>query len=303
MADLESQGLLENTIIIWTSDHGDGLPRAKRSLYDTGIKVPMIIRWPARYRPAHLEPGQLDNRMISFVDLMPTILDMARVNVPQYAVGHNFLTAKPQRDAVFASQDRIGAVYDRQRAMRDKRYKYIRSWYPQQPLGYRDDFRINQNMMRELLSLHETGKLNEAQELWFKPPGEEQLYDTLNDPFELNNLAADSRYRAIKLQMSKTLEEWLQQTGDWSEQHEIDMVEGFLKNGKSKVTEVPEIDVLGNTITIACATNEASIGYRLDDGAWQLYSGPFTTDADVTVTAKAVRYGWDESEETTRVTK
>jgi hypothetical protein len=158
-------------------------------------------------------------------------------------------------------------------------------------------------MMREILALHAAGELNKAQESWFKPPGEEQLYDTLNDPFELNNLAADSQYREIKHQMSNALEKWLQQTGDWSEQPESIMVEGFLKNGKAEVTEAPEIYVLGSAITIACSTVGASIGYRLDDGAWQLYSGPFTTGTGVIVTAKAVRYGWNESEETTKVMK
>jgi len=297
MDRLETQGLLDNTIVIFTSDHGDGLPRSKRSLYDTGLKVPMIIRWPERYRPAHLSPGQEDSRMISFVDLMPTILTIAGVETPEHAVGQNFLTASPLRDTVFASQDRVDMTYDRQRAIRDQRYKYIRSWYPEQPLGYSDEYRDNQDMMREMLSLQDEGKLNTAQASWFKPPGEEQVYDTVNDPFELNNLAGNPEHQAIKNRLRKALGEWLEQTGDWSEQHEDEMVDGFLQNGKPRITTTPNISVAGNNISIACGTQGASIGYRLDDGAWQLYTAPFTAATGVIVTAKAVRYGWEESEE------
>lgn len=303
VADLEAQGMLDNTIIIWTSDHGDGLPRAKRSLFDSGIKVPMIIRWPEGYRPSHLQPGGVDSRMISFVDLMPSILNMAGVSVPKHAVGKNFLLAKSQREAIFASQDRITAVYDRQRAIRNERYKYIRSWYPQQPLGFSDDFRINQNMMREMLSLFKAGKLNKAQESWFKPPGEEQLYDTLEDPYELKNLAGDSRHRTIKQRMSNELDKWLEETGDWSEQHEVDMVDGFLINGLQGITKVPEIKPQGRNISITCDTPGASIGYQIDGGAWQVYDQPFATEPGITVTAKAVRYGWHESDETNRLIK
>ena len=128
---LEQQGLAENTIVIWTTDHGDGLPRAKRELYDSGIRVPMIIRWPEKYRPEHLKPGDLDSGLISFVDLAPTILQMAGVEAPEYLQGKNFLESEtPGRDYVFASRDRIDEVPDRQRAVRNKRFKYIRSWGP-----------------------------------------------------------------------------------------------------------------------------------------------------------------------------
>ena len=80
---LEGDGLADSTIVIWTTDHGDGLPRAKRELFDSGIKVPMIIRWPEAYRPAGVAPGEVDARLISFVDIAPTILVLAGVPVPE----------------------------------------------------------------------------------------------------------------------------------------------------------------------------------------------------------------------------
>lgn len=84
---LKADGLAENTIVIWTTDHGDGLPRAKRELFDAGIAVPMVIHWPARYRPPGLPPGSFDSRLISFVDLAPTILALAGAPLPDFITG------------------------------------------------------------------------------------------------------------------------------------------------------------------------------------------------------------------------
>jgi arylsulfatase A-like enzyme len=131
---LERDGLADSTIVIWTTDHGDGLPRSKRELYDSGIKVPMIIRWPEAFRPDDLSPGGVETRMISFIDLAPTLLKLAGVNPPVHLQGHDFVNDTP-RQYIYASRDRIDEVVDRQRAVRDERYKYIRSWHPQQPSG------------------------------------------------------------------------------------------------------------------------------------------------------------------------
>ena len=118
---LEEDGLLESTIIIWTTDHGDCLPRGKRELYDTGIKVPMIIRWPEAYRPEGVDPGGVDYRLISFVDFAPTLLELADAPVPGFLQGTNFRTNDTSRSYIYASRDRIDEVYDRQRAVRDNR--------------------------------------------------------------------------------------------------------------------------------------------------------------------------------------
>ena len=175
LAQLDKDGLADSTIIIWTTDHGDGLPRAKRELYDSGIKVPMIIRWPEAYRPADAEVGSIDTRLISFIDFAPTILGLAGVDVPDYLQGQDFLdTQTREREYVFASRDRIDSVQDRQRAVRDKRFKYIFSWYPAQEQGHLLAFRDNIDMVREM---YDAGQLNKVQSQWYEPPGEEQLYD------------------------------------------------------------------------------------------------------------------------------
>ncbi|MCP4301111.1 MAG: sulfatase [Gammaproteobacteria bacterium] len=294
---LERDGLADNTIVIWTTDHGDGLPRAKREVFDSGIKVPMIIRWPERYRPAHLEPGQIDSRLLSFVDLAPTILALAGVDAPDYLPGQNFLDPSvPERRYVFASRDRMDVVRDRQRAVRDRRYKYIRSWHPEQPGGHRLEYRDNLTMMQTLWKMLDDGQLNALQRHWFEPPGEEQLYDTRHDPFELHNLAGSPEHRETLNRMRTALADWLQINPDWSEQPEATMVAGFWPDGEQPVTAGPSFRWQAPTLTIHCETNGASLGYRVNGGRWQVYSGAFSVDSGDIVEALTVRYGWRESE-------
>ncbi len=294
---LEREGLADDTIVIWTTDHGDGLPRAKRDVFDSGIKVPMIIRWPERYRPAHYDPGQIEGRLISFVDLAPTILTLAGVDAPDYLPGQNFLDPSvPERQYVFASRDRIDVVRDRQRAVRDRRYKYIRSWHPEQPGGHRLEYRDNLTMMQTLWQMLEDGQLNAAQRRWFEPPGEEQLYDTVADPFELNNLAASPEHEQTLERMRSALAEWQRNNEDWSEQSESTMVASFWPDGEQPVTAGPSFCWKVPTLTLASETNGASLGYRVNGGRWRVYSGALSVDPGDIVEALAVRYGWRESE-------
>jgi len=294
---LEQDGLADNTIVIWTTDHGDGLPRAKREVFDSGIKVPMIIRWPARYRPAHLKPGQVDERMISFVDFAPTILALAGVASPPYLPGQNFLDPSvPPRQYVFASRDRMDSVIDRQRAVRDRRYKYIRSWYPQQPGGHKLPYRDNITMMQTLWQMFADGQLTAEQRRWFEPPGEEQLYDIDADPFELNNLAASPEHRPTLDRLRGVLAEWQRKNRDWSDQPEAAMVAVFWPEGKQPITPSPAFQWRAPQLTIESDTPGASLGYRRNGGDWQLYRGPIKAMPGDEIEAKAVRYGWRESD-------
>lgn len=293
---LRQDGLADNTIVIWTADHGDGLPRSKRELYDSGLKVPMIIYWPERLRPPQATPGSIETRLVSFIDLAPTLLALAGAQRPDYLEGQNFLdpTVAPNR-YIFAARDRMDETMDRQRAVRDERFKYVRSWYPQQPGGHELAYRDNQAMTRDMRDLWRAGKLNADQARWFEAPGEEQLYDLRNDPFELHNLAGDPLYQAERARLRATLDEWLAR-GDRSEQSEAEMVAGFLNDGEQRVTPDPVIARDGDRIRISSEVPGASIGYRLDGGRWRLYTAPIEAGAAHDIEAKAVRYGWQESE-------
>ncbi|MEH6569548.1 MAG: sulfatase [Halioglobus sp.] len=294
---LESDGLAESTIVIWTTDHGDGLPRAKRELFDSGIKVPMIIRWPEAYRPAGVAPGTMDTRLISFVDLAPTILKLAGVGVPRYQQGQDFASpTAPQRQYIYASRDRIDEVPDRQRAIRDERYKYIRSWQPQQIGGHELAYRDNIDMMREMRELYQAGKLDASQGQWFEAPGEVRLFDLNSDPFELNDLSRDPDYQLPLQRLRAALDNRLLEIGDLSEESEADMAERFEPGGERFVTSAPNIRLLEGKLHVQAPDMGSSIGYRINGGAWQLYSNAITIAPEDKVDAKAVRYGWEESE-------
>lgn len=295
---LERDGLDESTIVVWTTDHGDGLPRAKRELFDSGIHVPVIIRWPEAFRPSDVEPGTLDERLISFVDFAPTFLTLAQAPRPDHLHGQDF-SSTATRSYIYASRDRIDEVYDRQRAVRDTQFKYIRSWHPNQPGGHHLAFRDNLDMMRELWDLKATNQLTPEQRQWFVPPGAERLFDTQADPYELNDLSTDSSHLAVLERMRGELDTWVERVGDWSNLEENDLVEHFQPGGTVQKTATPTFSLEGTQMLITTADENASIGYRFNKGPWHLYSGPFTPPGNVNVTAKAVRYGWAESEPAT----
>lgn len=294
---LEDEGLAESTIVIWTTDHGDGLPRAKRELYDSGIKVPMVIHWPEAYRPEGVAAGQVDERLISFVDLAPTILSLAGVTPPDYLQGRDFSSPNMDpREYIYASRDRIDEVPDRQRAVRDDRFKYIRSWHPDLPGGHALKFRDNINMMRQMQTLSETDRLNPAQELWFSAPGKERLFDLKSDPFELVDLSNDPAFTNDLVRMRTELDRWLQTATDWSDIPEAAMIREFYPQGTRPQTPAPKASVTNGRLTVEPDGNFSSIGYSINGGQWLLYTGPLDISQTDTIELKAVRYGWEASE-------
>jgi arylsulfatase A-like enzyme len=291
LAELEADGLAGNTIVIWTSDHGDGLPRAKRELLDAGLRVPMLVVLPSQYRPREWRVGETDSRLVSFVDLAPTLLALAGLPGQDRHHGVNFLSS--QREYVYASRDRIDEVADRQRAVRDGRYKYIRSWYPEVPGGHELAYRDNLDMVRAMRSLFQAGKLNAAQSRWFLPVGKEQLYDLETDPDELENLASDPDAAKVKARLKQALASWLARVGDTGEIPEVELRAQLLSDGEIRVTPPPEVR-LRDSMLFVRASDGASVGYRVPDGKWRLYLEPVPVTGAIEV--KAVRYGWRESQ-------
>jgi N-sulfoglucosamine sulfohydrolase len=297
MRQLEADDLADSTIVIWTTDHGDGLPRAKRELFDSGIKVPMIIRWPEAFRPDGVRPNTVDTRLISFVDLAPTILKLAGVAAPGYLQGHDFAASNAvRREYIFAARDRIDEVPDRQRAVRDQRYKYIRSWHPGQAEGHALAFRDNIDMVRQMREMYGAGKLNAVQSQWFQPPGEERLFDLENDPYEVHNLSRDPAHAGILRRMQNALSDWQQRAGDMGDEPEDKMVARIQPGAEQQVTPAPKFSVEKGRVKITPAAEGYSVAYRLDEGGWRVYSGPIALQGHKNIEAKAVRYGWKESD-------
>lgn len=297
LAELDADGLTERTIVLWTSDHGDGLPRAKRELKDAGIHVPLLLALPKALAPPDWPDTGTDDRLVSFVDLAPTVLRWAGVELPDALHGEDLLNSS--RRYVYAARDRIDTVMDRQRAVRDARYKYIRSWYPQVPGGHALDYRDNLAMVRAMRRAFEAGELSEDAARWFLPAGEEQLYDLLEDPHEIDNRIADPALAEVRQRLRNELIDWLIRVGDSAIHPEAELRRSLLVDGEIPRTPAPEVRLDGERLRID-AIPGASIGYQRvgpdgsADGRWRLYTEPVAMAGAVRV--KAVRYGWRESE-------
>ncbi len=311
---LQADGLDENTIVFHWSDHGP-LPRGKRWPYDSGIHIPMIVRWPG-----HLEPGSVSDRLVSTVDLGPTVLSLVGIDIPQHMQGRAFLGAQaaPPREYVFASRDRYDEAYDMVRAARDRRFKYIRHYRPDLPYLLWIPYRNRHPIVQEMWRLHLAGQLAGPQTLMFAPRPVEELYDTHADPHEIHNLAADPAYTSELHRLRRALDGWIVEVGDLGQISELEMVHRWYPGGVQPQTAAPIFIPISaenpgvepsvdNTLTapaliqIHCATQGASIAYTFEVGEtphWQLYSAPLRLPPGrSTLRARAIRIGYKESEE------
>lgn len=301
LARLEAEGLLENTIVIWTTDHGDGLPRGKREIYDSGIKVPMIVHWPEQYRPDWVEPGGMDDRLISFVDLGPTVLELAGAAIPESMHGRpTLLHDDAKREYIYASKDRMDDFAFRERAVRDERYKYIRNFLPDEPGAVHLTYRDQLEMMAEFWELREDGQLNAVQSHWFDPRPAEELYDIQADPHETSNLTNSPDHNAVLLRMRSAMDDWLAGLDDHSDRAELEMAQNFWPNGEQPVTPQPLVlPTSGTSVELKPGGAGASMLYRVGEGPWRVHmpGTPVELPGSAMLTAKNVRYGWQESAE------
>jgi hypothetical protein len=299
LARLEADGLADDTIVVWTSDHGDGLPRAKRELFDSGTRVPLIIRWSPKYRPPGATPGTMDRRLISLVDLGPGLLAMAGLPTPSYMHGRAQVGPEPvsPRRYVYAARDRTDEAVDRQRSVRDARHRYIRNDYPGTPGAQHLAFRDLQDGMRELWELWERGDLERAQRRWFEGRPAEELYDTRTDPFELENLAGQISHRTTLQRLRLALDTWQTEVSDLGAIPEAELAERSWPGGGEPVAQAPSFERTGaGHLAVTSKTEGASIEYRNDGGRWRLYTEPIDAHAGISVAARAVRYGFAVSE-------
>ena len=301
LKELEQHGALENTIIIWQSDNGGPLPRGKRELYNTGLRVPLLIRFPHKK-----SAGSVDNQLISFVDFAPTMLSLAGIKIPSYMQGRAFAggqKGKP-RKYIYAARDRMDANYDMVRAVGDGRYKYFKNFQPEKPYIQNVTFRLQMDLMKELVLLNEKGALNEVQRLWFRQSKPvEELYDTHSDPFELHNLAAEPRYAATVKQLRTELSRWMTLTADKGFIPERQFIASMWPNMVQPQTASPLLALKGNSVTMASITPGASLSWQLvKEGAslnpknWQLYSQPVVVLPNQALFAFAERIGYRKSE-------
>jgi N-sulfoglucosamine sulfohydrolase len=215
---LEADDLADNTIVFFYSDHGLGIPRFKRTLYDSGLHVPLIVRFPVRYQHLSLGwPGETIENLVSFVDFAPTVLNLVDLPIPDYMQGRAFLGSqtKPPRKYLFGASSRVDEAYECSRCVRGERYKYIRNYFPQLPYIQPSQYCDQAEIMQELRRAVAEEKLTPAQKLlWTATKPIEELYDTVEDPHEIHNLIDDPGKKTILRKLRKTLHSWMLQTRD-----------------------------------------------------------------------------------------
>lgn len=211
LAWLDKQGLAENTVVICTGDHGLGMARFKRWCYDTGIHVPLIVRWPS-----HLKPGTVSDDLVGFIDFPATMLALGEAPIPDTFDGQVFLGPKATpRKYAYSARDYMDETYDRIRSVRGPRFHYLRNYAPELPYAQRIDYMEQGKTMQVWRKWNEEGKLNDVQKLFFAPTKpKEELYDTETDPWEVKNLAADPKYAAQLAELSAACDAWVAKTGD-----------------------------------------------------------------------------------------
>ncbi len=216
LEQMKRDGVYENTIIIFLSDNGYQTLRDKQFLYDGGIHMPFIITAPGNHKLLEqygFEIGSVNDEMISLLDVTATTLAMANIEIPEYMESQNLLAEDYHRDWIVAARDRCDFTIDRIRAIRDKEFKYIRNFMTDRPLmqsQYRDITPAYKNFME----VWKSGVAPFADEWLSDERAAEELYDIVNDPHEIHNLAADPAYAEVLAKMRSRLETWIEETDD-----------------------------------------------------------------------------------------
>ena len=186
---LKEDGLYDNTIIFFYSDHGGPFPRYKRSIYDTGIKCPLIIKWIDK------KEIKRNNQMISFIDFAPTILDVVELKPTNFMEGVSFYN-KEERQYIFAATDRFDETITKRRCIRNKNFKLIINYDTTLPVYKPIEYRTQMATMKILDSLNRINQNNKSFERWYNPTQSKfELYNINIDPYEQNNLYFDRNYK------------------------------------------------------------------------------------------------------------
>lgn len=212
LEQLEKDGLMENTVIFFMGDNGRCLLRGKQWLYDAGIRVPMLLRWPGV-----VKPGTVRDDLVLSLDMNATSLAAAGIEIPSNYDGRPLIDqGAKERPYIIAARDRCDMTVDRIRCVRDSRFKYIRNFMPDRPYTqYNEYIKTQYPTLTVLQDLGKEGKLDAVQSLFLAPRKPEvEFYDTTLDPHEVKNLAAEPAHQKRIAAMGRILDQWIQGTGD-----------------------------------------------------------------------------------------
>ena len=305
--ELEADGLADSTLVVFWSDHGRGMPRAKRWPYEAGLHVPLLARWPGRIAPATVR-----SELVSLMDLGPTMLAAAGLSVPSQMHGRALFDSAARfeaspRDVVHGHSDRMTSAPDTIRTVRDARFRYIRNFRPDRPYLQHQDYCEGFSTWQELRRLQyketivrELGarpdELTPAQRAFLaesKPA--EELYDVAGDPHEIRNLAAEPAYANELERLRRELTAWQELLGDLGLIDEAELIEQWRPRGVTPVTQPPGVTVTGGKAAARCATEGASIAWTRDAPRPDLPKLPSAAEAAAAVVGEiavddALRY-------------
>lgn len=213
LKELDAAGLAEETIVFYYGDHGSGMPRSKRWPYNSGLHVPLVVYIPEKFkalRPHDYQAGGKSDRLVSFLDLAPTVLSLAGVEPPSWMQGHAFLGRyqAPAQPFVYGFRGRMDERYDMVRSLTDGRHVYVRNYMPHKIYGQHLDYMFQTPTTRVWRRLHDEGRLTPAQDAFWKPKTPEELYDLQADPDEIHNLAESSEHQNILATLRKAHRDW-----------------------------------------------------------------------------------------------
>ena len=331
LEQLEEDGLSEDTIVVFWSDHGRGMPRAKRWASEAGLRVPLLIRWPSR-----IDPGTARTHLVHTMDLAPTMLEACAMPIPAHMHGKPLFGRHgsfndDHSTYVYAGRDRMDESEDTSRSVRDGRYRYVRNFHPDRsPMPHIDypdhtatwaEFRrLAGEEARQLACGEQPNILSELQRsLVAATKPEEELYDLTLDPHETHNLARDPEHSEELARLRAALQAWQDTFGDLGMLPERQLMEDWRPNGEAPVTAAPAVAITEQGVAALCTTPGAAIGWTSappgtakeprklmervtgspeEDGrTWHLYKGPVSAQNTGTLRFKAWRLGFQPSEE------
>ncbi|MDB9713024.1 hypothetical protein OAA78_05035, partial [Flavobacteriaceae bacterium] len=246
--------------------------------------------------------GEIDDRIVSLMDLGPTTMSLLGIDPPSFLDGKPFLgefKTKP-RNYAFGSADRFDESTDMQRSVIDGRFVYIKNFIPELPLIYRNKYREQISMNKKIIKMSNDNELTgDANYIFMKTKKNEELYDLKYDPYEVNNIADNSEYRDKLYELRDALNSWQNEIDDKGFINESELINQFWPNMIQPITKSVKINILDNKVSLKSDTEGASIGYQIDaqigSRNWNLYNKPFSLLSNQKLATRAIKIGYKAS--------
>ncbi len=302
LEELDEAGLADETLVVFWGDHGVGLARGKRWIYDSGLKVPLIMRWPSR-----IKPGSVRADFVQFLDLAPTMIAVGGGEPPRHLHGRVILGEDqgPEPEYLYHGRDRMDERYDMIRGVRDHRHLYVRNFESHRPWVQFMRTPSQGPIYQELGRLKAAGELDPlAAPFMAATKPYEELYDVVADPHQVHNLAADKRYGAVLARFRDELIGWMRRTNDQGLVPEPELYRKMYPAGKPEAVGKPlahkrQLPDGAAGVTLEAATEGSSLAYRIASGGepsrWLLYTGEVRLERGQILEGIAARLGFDAS--------